>query len=234
MFLLRHGERLDESNRELWASIRTPNNHHDPPLTNNGKVQAKTAGLALKTQLRRRSIAVEDTLLFVSPALRTLGTAASAGRVLGSKELIITPGAFQCAAAARRAGLKGLRMSGQEDKSFIDMIEDFPVSDRVHGGLTDTYSSALNSILDSLKGSQSVPIVVTHREGIRTTLKKANSVHVKLPYCVCVEFIRSSDMSWRFVDAILPLGTKTANKTNTRPLCVKTRAREPSAGVPRV
>eukprot|EP01060_Flectonema_neradi_P005190 TRINITY_DN13440_c0_g1_i1.p1 TRINITY_DN13440_c0_g1~~TRINITY_DN13440_c0_g1_i1.p1 ORF type:complete len:252 (+),score=35.92 TRINITY_DN13440_c0_g1_i1:43-798(+) len=203
VFLMRHGERLDEADKRAWAAIATQDTYHDPPLTEKGKHQAAVAGKALKLHLGTRDIAINKTKLFVSTSLRTLGTAAHAGKALGSREMILTPGAFQCAAAARRAGLSSLRMSAKHEKPFIEMTEEFPVSDKVHGGLGDTYSSAIDSILNSLKPCKTVPIIVTHREGIRLTLKKARATS-KLPYCVCAEFIHSPDKSWRLVHVIIP------------------------------
>ena len=36
VILVRHGERLDEADREAWRRLRTHDTQYDPPLTSTG------------------------------------------------------------------------------------------------------------------------------------------------------------------------------------------------------
>ena len=96
VFLVRHGERLDEvpdpkikNDRPWW----------DPPLTTNGAQQAAAAGEQLRVEHERTPFSV----VLASPCVRTIQTASHIAAAL-KLPVALVPG-LACAAAVEQLGL---------------------------------------------------------------------------------------------------------------------------------
>ena len=189
--VVRHGERLDEADRELWRKIRTEQNISDdnPPLTERGRMQARQAGALLKQSIREESqighVAPAIKVL-CSPTSRTIDTAVELCLELGVQELM-PHFALNCCAAAKKEGV----LSGQQalpteqEMKGISLLCWPPAGDamtiddrgRRPGGFVETvldlaYSAACADVL----------ILVTHREGI-WELQKATGAQPGIGYC---------------------------------------------------
>ena len=205
VLIVRHGERLDEVDKRGWFKICTNDNWHDPPITQRGKEQSTTAGKRLHEYLSEIEM-IKNSKLYTSPSLRTVGTAAKIGLEIERSEMILTPGLYQCSAAAKRDGLENLILSPSDTEQFISCSDSFPISERVHGTTSDTFMSSLNSIIDCATDDESFPIVVTHREGLYDLMEECNVPIRRLPYCVCMEFMRDRETKeWSFGKFIHPL-----------------------------
>eukprot|EP01060_Flectonema_neradi_P037016 TRINITY_DN7338_c2_g1_i1.p1 TRINITY_DN7338_c2_g1~~TRINITY_DN7338_c2_g1_i1.p1 ORF type:complete len:213 (+),score=39.47 TRINITY_DN7338_c2_g1_i1:66-704(+) len=200
---VRHGERLDEANKRAWWTTCNDDNWHDPPVTERGKDQATEAGKIVRSYLETEG-RLSHSLLYTSPSLRTVGTAARIGVEIEQKEFILTPGLYECSAAAKRDGLANLKMNLPDSEPFTSCSEHFPVSPTIHGSTSDTFISAVDSILDAVS-TEAVPIVVTHREGIYDMMENCSVPIQRLPYCVCMEFLRHTETKeWSFGKIIHP------------------------------
>lgn len=102
VIVVRHGERLDESDAQLWRALRTQETLYDPPLTAKGWDQAQAAGREIAKMLP------EDCQLtmYSSPTARTISTAAGLATSLGRGITTITPCySLNCCAAAQSRGV---------------------------------------------------------------------------------------------------------------------------------
>ena len=178
ILFVRHGERLDESDRMQWAAMRTRENWHDPPLTETGREQAREAAHEVKKWLTACNCADQFTF-FASPASRTLTTAVEVGALLGTPPVTVVHGLYACTAAAFERGLHNLPLSCP--KTFLG---DYPLR-ALHGTSADDYFQALDQIASLTPLDYTTAVVVTHREGIRDVIKKAVGTRprIPMPYC---------------------------------------------------
>src|SRR5271169_1692392 len=81
IFLLRHGARQDQLDRDWIRNSPTP---WDPPLTTKGVMQARQTGAAMQTQLKRLPSSRERrVILHTSPFLRCVQTALALAEEIG-------------------------------------------------------------------------------------------------------------------------------------------------------
>ena len=81
IFLVRHGERVDETAEAPLFYLNCGDRGWDPPLTQEGRRQADSAGRELLRAHQRRPF----SCVLYSPCLRTLETAARIATVLGCR-----------------------------------------------------------------------------------------------------------------------------------------------------
>lgn len=167
--VVRHGARLDEENRQQWHKIRTPENRHDPPLTQTGWSQAHDAGRILRMTMLRE---IEPTKVFIysSPTARTLSTAAAVAAELGVSE--VTPAyAVNCCAAAQSYGVvDGFPKQTPSAETMREIraacwppIGDAKTVNRrlSHGSFVETVKE-----IAAMHADDELVVLVTHREGI--------------------------------------------------------------------
>jgi len=165
VWLIRHGERADEVSQQEFATrveqlkkIGIRGDINDAPLTQAGKVQAKSAGARLS------ALQLSTHRIFSSPFQRTLQTAAEVATAL---QLPITPlaSAGSCAAFVKSRGLSTVL----RESYFVDPL----AMQRLCGDGAEV--SEMDSSCESLrKGCERLAranpkedlLIVTHREGM--------------------------------------------------------------------
>eukprot|EP01059_Diplonema_ambulator_P022801 TRINITY_DN38134_c0_g1_i1.p1 TRINITY_DN38134_c0_g1~~TRINITY_DN38134_c0_g1_i1.p1 ORF type:complete len:224 (+),score=35.34 TRINITY_DN38134_c0_g1_i1:111-782(+) len=158
---VRHGERLDEADYGAWCRMadECPEAFHDPPLTGAGRLQAAEAGRLVVAALSGK------VRMYASPSVRTLGTAAHVGEVLGVDEVMIAPGLYACSAAAKRHGVENLVCAAPGSERFTQATRGaFRMYD-TFGSTSDTFSATVESIVNATPHGDTA-VLVTHREGI--------------------------------------------------------------------
>ncbi|ETO33160.1 hypothetical protein RFI_03946 [Reticulomyxa filosa] len=117
LWLIRHGERADESDEfDSWARTVHSERWFDPPLTKTGALQAQGRGELLSEHLKGHEKLHNQfwsRVVYVSPCERTLHTAFEiAKELVRSNEeegfgvtLAVRPGLGECASAVRKTGL---------------------------------------------------------------------------------------------------------------------------------
>lgn len=171
--VVRHGERLDEVNRDKWRRMRTKDNAHDPPLTAAGWEQGLTAGRAVAAAIAGdRGKEPQPVTLYSSPTARTLATAAAMAPDL-QVESIVPAYALNCCAAAKDLGvarafpseppapeaLGGVPLACWPPRGDPDAVDGRVREDR--GGFVQAVSE-----LAAGHAAGEVVVMVTHREGI--------------------------------------------------------------------
>lgn len=101
LWIVRHGERIDEVPGQKDWGRRNPRQWFDPPLTENGKQQARSTAELLKEQLGPEP---PIAAIFTSPLRRCLQTAEQLSEVLGLP-IQVVPGIGFCSAALMEHGL---------------------------------------------------------------------------------------------------------------------------------
>ena len=113
VFLVRHGQRIDETAAGRAWQAANADRWFDPPLTDEGRRQAGDAAEQLKSFIRGKGAAIfaPFSRVYTSPLLRTLQTAEQFGAVL---QLPVTPapGIATCTAAFKRHGARGCPLLG--------------------------------------------------------------------------------------------------------------------------
>jgi len=165
--VIRHGERLDEVDTGEWRRIRTRETQYDPPLTEQGWMQARHAGKELAAKLERRPIAV----IYSSPTARTFSTAAAVASEL-SVSSIKPAYALNCCAAAKKCGVGSVffaRRPGPDTLGNVSLSEWPPIGDiaAIDKGWHHDYGFVKGvKGLASAHAIDEVIVLVTHREGI--------------------------------------------------------------------
>lgn len=175
IFAVRHGERLDEVDRQKWRTIRTQSTLHDPPLTATGWDQAKRAGAEIAGVLRKDKSRIT---VYSSPTARTLSTAASIVKSLklSSEATKVTPVySMNCCAAAKDYGVAKAFPAGQPSLDG-DVLRGVPVAwpplgdpeqvDKSRAG----FVSAIKELAAAHQDGDAI-VLVTHREGIWELLR---------------------------------------------------------------
>eukprot|EP01063_Lacrimia_lanifica_P005984 TRINITY_DN135_c3_g1_i1.p1 TRINITY_DN135_c3_g1~~TRINITY_DN135_c3_g1_i1.p1 ORF type:complete len:230 (+),score=27.98 TRINITY_DN135_c3_g1_i1:41-730(+) len=196
VIFVRHGERLDEADRLAWRALRDGGGaeHHDPPLTDTGRKQASAAGKWVGSYLGLEN--VDDLMLFSSPASRTLTTAVEFGRSLGLGGLTVVHGLYACTAAATMYGLPSLKLPHPS----VALSPDSFALDGNEGNRFQSYMEAVAIAVDKAAAAGKVPVIVTHREGIRALAKEIGAGRVPVPYCCAHEFVYCrAKKSWQYV-----------------------------------
>jgi len=189
VWLVRHGERLDEVNEALWRDTCTAKNWHDPPLTTNGQSQAHRRAKSLVDLASERRF----DAIYTSPLLRCMQTSEQLAKVLGLPVRAV-PGLGECAAAVRQVGL-----SGESFRSNAEL-------QHYCSSMTFTMGTEMLGFREQLEqlARQKGPnlLVVTHREGMRDVSSLSATPFFNSPYC-CVAHYRFHTTSgkWEVLEA---------------------------------
>ena len=190
IFLVRHGERVDETAEAPLFYLNCGDRGWDPPLTQEGRRQADSAGRELLRAHQRRPF----SCVLYSPCLRTLETAARIATVLGLP-LRCVPGLAECAAAVksrRIASFDPSNTSCSRPHRFLTQeqaLAHCPAGVRFLSPESryEKFAAAVERAAAS--GGVGRVLMVTHREGIRD-LAEATGVHgrIKTKYCCIARF----------------------------------------------
>jgi len=176
LFIVRHGERVDEtSHKAAWKAQTPANRRFDPPLTEQGATQARTAAEFLRSQCFDR--------IYASPCARTLATAKELSEALGDLPVTVVPALAACAAAVKKRGLENLPFLAP-----TEMARMCPRIDSFGESAPKSFEAACAWV------SQQTPqaLVVSHREGIRDLAHEK----LKLPYCAVGVFEKGGEEDW--------------------------------------
>ena len=102
VFLVRHAQRIDETDEGPRWRAQNADRWFDPPLTDAGKRQSAAAAAQL-VRYAEACDAVPFSCVYCSPLLRTLQTAVEFGRALGLP-VVPVAGLATCTAAFKKHG----------------------------------------------------------------------------------------------------------------------------------
>ncbi|KAF1751552.1 hypothetical protein GCK72_018106 [Caenorhabditis remanei] len=108
----------NDTNVPKGATLHPHFYHFNPPITNMGKYTSQLIGRALRNR------GIEPTVIFCSPTLRTLQTAAAIAKSTGAR-ILVEPGLLEPIEWYRKAGAKQL-------PDFLDDVFDFPQVDKTY------------------------------------------------------------------------------------------------------
>jgi broad specificity phosphatase PhoE len=218
VWILRHGERIDETPAgQKWYCETEKTRCFDPPLTENGKAQAREAAVTLRRLVGEMGGGGGSVPLFhaiyCSPMQRCLSTASEVAALLGPVPdgVVVVPGLAECAAAAReaRGGVGALIFLGAPAMRTLCPAIASDAACWAPGG-PETYVAAVAwAVVRELArparagaapevevGAKPPPppprrrarvLIVCHREGIRDLMAQ----HLRLPYCALACFAAS-------------------------------------------
>lgn len=179
LWIVRHGERVDETvNAAAWKAETPRCRHFDPPLTVDGERQARAAAAVLASGARDRagSAIPKFDRIYASPCARTLATARELSASLGDLPVTVVPALAACAAAVKRRGLRATPFLA--DAAAVALC---PALEGVAHDAPDEFDTACAWLA---RTSQKPVLVVSHREGIRDLAHE----RLKLPYCAIAAF----------------------------------------------
>lgn len=173
--LIRHGQREDEVPGNNWhESNRGP--WYDPPLTEEGKVQAQEAA---NLYLERKN---PVTVLYTSPFLRCLMTSAEIAKILEVPVKVVY-GLGECAAAGRR-GMQALQFTSID--TINEMYPDVDFSLDALGKVEEIFEDAVARLCLENVGQEIV--CCAHREGIFDLSLIGNGPTRRPHYCAIARF----------------------------------------------
>lgn len=185
VWLVRHGERIDETAAGRAWMETAGSRYFDPPLTDEGRRQARAAG--------RRMQAVHDKVgfecVYVSPLTRTLQTAEEFAAELGLPS-VVAPGLCQCAAAVKRRTYRKLPI-WRSNKEVLAVAPRLKLAHRSqhHKVEYHNYMKTVRLLAEEAgRRGMSHIVCVTHREGIRDLTELTGKRIHKTPYCCSAEF----------------------------------------------
>jgi len=205
MFMVRHGERVDETPGAIeWAEATPTSRHFDPPLTDAG---AEQAAQAAETLLAHPLGPDFGTTIYASPLARCLKTASVIAEAT-NKQVCVVPGLGECAAAAKRRGIMALNLLPIDEMKklcpqMVAFDRDAPVTfeDACQWAARARAAEAAAAAIDAADGRSVDVLVVTHREGIRDVA----GIHQRLPYCAIARFTARANV-----------GTSVAKELNSK------------------
>jgi len=196
--VVRHGERLDEADREAWRRHckERPHERLDPPLTENGWRQAAAAGQEVRRALRCAGQEESVPLLLSSPTSRTISTAAAVGAELGVQE-IVPDYSLNCCAAGLRYGVGHPLLSRTPAEAMLGPHCKVTCTPRGNPAKIDElnkqrHDDAFVLLVQDLAARQpagSLLVLVTHREGIWQLKRHLGLPLTRASYC-SVDFVR--------------------------------------------
>lgn len=192
IFVLRHGERLDEANPLEWAKKATQEAAYDAPLTQLGWRQAEEAGRIVAAMLKRTpsSVLPPPVTVYSSPTSRTLSTASAVAKLLGVPD-IVPAFALNCCAAAKEYGVIGgfpKTLPADEVLGSVPLRCWPPIGDAAEIDRIAVRSNGFVQTVRDLAGAHNggdAAVLVTHREGIWELLEHLG-LQPSAKYC-CVK-----------------------------------------------
>ena len=203
LWLIRHGERMDEVRTEeskSWRDGVSDDRLFDPPLTKLGFRQAQSRAQALQVAIARM---VPLKCIYASPTERTMGTAVQIARLTGLS-IVVVPGLCTCAAAVKKGGLVKRRAGdGSGFELFLENYKTIGVcrfltkaemrrkfgQDGVDIRFDYSHVGRFRGCVDKLVQTskrREVVLCVTHREGIRKLDGRLKGTRV--PYCAVAKY----------------------------------------------
>eukprot|EP00449_Zooxanthella_nutricula_P031222 CAMPEP_0198493564 /NCGR_PEP_ID=MMETSP1462-20131121/4096_1 /TAXON_ID=1333877 /ORGANISM="Brandtodinium nutriculum, Strain RCC3387" /LENGTH=332 /DNA_ID=CAMNT_0044222261 /DNA_START=115 /DNA_END=1109 /DNA_ORIENTATION=+ len=181
VFVVRHGERLDEvpgPERDRWMRA-CGERSFDPPLTARGQRQAFDSARMLFVRLQ--AVPKPFDVIYTSPLQRCVSTAAAFAEVFGLPMRVV-PALGECCAALRAKNKlsqpRWERLMTPEDLSRLCPTVTFLEPDTVPDEL---YLSAAATCAGRLARGRERLLVVTHREGIRSLAARKAHVPGRAP-----------------------------------------------------
>ena len=188
VFLVRHGERVDETAEAPLFYLNCGDRGWDPPLTQEGRRQADSAGRELLRAHQRRPF----SCVLYSPCLRTLETAARIATVLGLP-LRCVPGLAECAAAVKSRRIASFDPSNTSCSRPHRFLTQEQALAHCPAGVRflspERRYEKFAAAVERAAASGGRVLCVTHREGIRD-LAEATGVRgrIKTKYCCIARF----------------------------------------------
>eukprot|EP00510_Aplanochytrium_minuta_P006456 CAMPEP_0184041738 /NCGR_PEP_ID=MMETSP0955-20130417/63854_1 /TAXON_ID=627963 /ORGANISM="Aplanochytrium sp, Strain PBS07" /LENGTH=232 /DNA_ID=CAMNT_0026332207 /DNA_START=186 /DNA_END=880 /DNA_ORIENTATION=+ len=182
VYMVRHGERIDETRQADEWFKNNMKRWFDPPLTERGKAQARAAAEKLITHFESLDSVPFDRV-YASPLLRTMQTADQIAQHL-SLPIEAVPGIATCTSNFKKHGARR-----QPLLSYSEIIAhiDSEVNEFDHTYKYDFHNTleliAQQEILSNSESTEHNILVVTHREGQRDTSHVAKDYFVATPYC---------------------------------------------------
>lgn len=198
LWIVRHGERVDETaSGPVWKAATPRCRHFDPPLTVDGEAQARAAAAALA------AAAPAFDRIYASPCARTLATARELSRSLGDLPVTVVPALAACAAAVKKRGLSSVPFLPDGAMNAL-----CPTLENVADDAPADFGEACAWL--ALRQSPEKPVlVVSHREGIRDLA----GAKLKLPYCAIAAFEGATQtaadaprVDWDLTKVLAPTG----------------------------
>ncbi|CAF1558324.1 unnamed protein product [Didymodactylos carnosus] len=183
LYLVRHGERLDEVRGNTFRE-NCGEQWYNPPLTEVGKTQAYNTAIYLKTILKKL-----PPILHVSPLSRTVQTAAEIANCLNSS-IELVPGLAHCAAAFSSGNVLLQQSSFLSESDIVALCPSIKLVEYEWID-TDTFIDCIIRLC-LLSGANSEVVCITHREAMRNLSKShlctsGKSIH-STPYCCVAKF----------------------------------------------
>jgi len=189
VFLVRHGERVDEvrgEEKKTWlASLKDGNEHFDPPLTLRGRAQAASSARMLRAKL---SGPAPVDVIFSSPLQRCVCTAAPFAEAFGVPIQIVHGLGECCAALSSRNSSSKLRWNRLLPLESLQRLCPGVAFVKVDS-TTETFLGRDSTCLGRLARGRPRIIAVSHRESIRelASHRAGYSARLPTPYaCVAV------------------------------------------------
>ncbi|KAL1519680.1 hypothetical protein AB1Y20_023190 [Prymnesium parvum] len=196
VLVVRHAERLDETEQKDAFYRTCGDRWWDPPLSARGVAQASSAGAQLRALHARQPF---DEVL-CSPTLRTMQTASYIAKEL---ELGVrrVPGLAACAAAIQQFGIGSFRPSNQIHEAphgkqpkprFLSEKECEAVCAPgtrflPEDTMFEQFEPCVRRV--AMQSSSRRVLIVSHREGIRELRELAGSSDMRTPYCCISRFL---------------------------------------------
>eukprot|EP00933_Yihiella_yeosuensis_P062729 TRINITY_DN65707_c0_g1_i1.p1 TRINITY_DN65707_c0_g1~~TRINITY_DN65707_c0_g1_i1.p1 ORF type:complete len:357 (-),score=55.60 TRINITY_DN65707_c0_g1_i1:252-1322(-) len=174
--VIRHGERLDEADRQAWRNIRTMETQYDPPLTQNGWTQAELAGRAVSSTIRLQDD-FSGISVYSSPTMRTMATAAAVAKQLRVPTVLPAYG-LNCCAAAKMVGVASSHFDRKPTEEMMSgvVLGCWPplgnvkqIDERQRRGL-GTFVESVSELAAQHRPGEAA-VMITHREGIWDLLR---------------------------------------------------------------
>lgn len=206
MVVVRHAERMDETERACAFYQTCGDRWWDPPLSREGETQARDVGRRLAAMYPNGQFSA----VMCSPTLRTVQTAAYIAAELGLP-LRRVPGLAECAAQVCKHGIS--RFRGGETSASFQGVPAFKsdtlcfLSEEACTSLCapgtrflpadttyDQFEPCLKRV--AIRSRARRELIVSHREGIREIRMLAGSRDLKTPYCCISSFELIGGSKW--------------------------------------
>lgn len=189
VIMVRHGERLDESDRDAWSRMRTEATRYDPPLTEKGWQQAVDAARRFRGILDGAAVSA----VYSSPTSRTMATAAAIAKEISISSVSPAYG-LNCCAAAKQNGVASRHFDRQPTEEAMGgvavgcwpPIGDASEVDRRSRQRRGFVESVMDLAASHAPGE--VIVLVTHREGLWEILRHTSGTPIA-GYC-CTRYFQ--------------------------------------------
>lgn len=222
VFVVRHGERLDEVPGNDWRQ-RCPAQWFDPPLTDKGKRQAEYAA----SQLQLQDSSITFDVIYCSPLQRCVSTAAYFSQAFGAP-IKLVPGLGECCAAMRGAKYQ------QMCHNLLPMHELTKLCPQATFCETDSdvmerfVGMAGQTCVGRLAKKKGRILVISHREAIRDLAQLAGiSERLRTAYAAIAQFTCSNaatpEEQWEYRGYVhqgtvrSKSGSQSENKSESKP-----------------